>query len=491
MFWRDKTMGDSGQQAVKTRPSLAGRIVVWVNVALISVLGAFMVWDYYVMWGTHISEKKIALEEEAQILLASCLRLKEGGLDVVQNYINETCGVMQESTSPGHHIAVEIGSTTLQAHAHHRASPEILSAMKRAAIAEAGLAGIGQRTIVVGTARKENVVVYISEYLSNIKRIIRSQVLHRIASIFFVGLVLAAVLNLVLHQFISRPLRRMISVVQQFSQGKLETRMPNVDTRELGLLADEFDRMASVIETTESQRRSRMKRAQMIQRNLLPDVACINEVRIACLFRPAAEVGGDYYDIIQYPDQTLLFCVADVSGHDVPAAMGAAMLKTLFQASSEQESAPEKLIHLIHSGFSQVTLDEDFATMILARWNPKTRILKYVSAGHETAYLMQSQGTIQELTSTGPILGIQGLTQWSSKEISVVVGDRLVMLTDGLSETRSPKGEMFGRKRITEILNMSCSDPLNTLCQRIIENITSFQGQAPQTDDITVFIVEF
>lgn len=461
-----------------------------VNLALVGILGSFMMWDYYAEWSTHIGEKRTALQEEAKVLLISVLQLEEQGNHAVQSFIDEVCGAMQEATSPGHHIAVQMSSISLQAQAHHRASPAIFSAMKQSVSAADGLASIGQRTIVVGSAKEGDVVVYVSEYLSNIRQILRAQILRRVINIVLVGVALAVILNIVLHQFIAQPLRAMTSTIQRFGQGNLNSRMPFIRTMELGFLADEFDHMARTIETANTERRLRMEKAQMIQKNLLPDLSSIVDIRLTCLFQPAAEIAGDYFDIIRFSDHTLLFCIADVIGHDVPAAMGAAMLKALLKTATEQENKPEKLIYIVHSAFSQVTLEGDFATIMLAHWHPTSRVLTYVSAGQETGYLIRSQSEIQQLKSTGPVMGIQGLAQWSKTRLIITPRDRLVMLTDGIVETLSPQGEVFGRERLMDILEQTRSEPLNTLSEKLMDNITSFRGPTPQTDDMTMLAIE-
>ncbi|MFC1739599.1 PP2C family protein-serine/threonine phosphatase [Planctomycetota bacterium] len=385
------------------RPSLARRVLLGVNLTVILVLGIFMIWDYYSEWRTYISEKKIALEEEAKILLISVLELKERGTSTIQGFIDDACGTMQESTSPGHHIAVQMGTENLQAQAHRRASPVIFLAMQNAIKAPDGLASIGDTTLVVGSAFEGDVVIYVSEYLYNIKRIVQSQMLRRILSILGIALTLAIVLNIVLHKLVAAPLRGMVNTVQQFGQGEHSNRMPRVQIMELGVLADEFDQMAEAIETADNDRHAWMEKAKEIQQNLLPISSMLSNIKHTCLFQPVTEVAGDYYDIIRFSDNTVLLCVADVVGHDVPAALSAGMLKAILKTAAEDRHNPKELIYLIHSAFSQVTLEGDFATMILVYLDSQKGTLEYVSAGHEKGYLIQSQGQIEELNPTGPI----------------------------------------------------------------------------------------
>jgi serine phosphatase RsbU (regulator of sigma subunit) len=474
----------------KDRPTLKRRLLLAVGLVLVTVLGAFMFWDYSRTWRSLIEEKRIALEEEAKVLLKSIYRLKQDGNLGLQAYIDEVCGTMQETTSPGHHIVVEIGPDIFQAEAHHRASPEILSAMKGAATQSDGLAPLEKKAIVVGVAGNNDITVYVSEYLSNLRAIVKAQLLSRAASILLLGLVLAIVLNVLLNRVVLRPLNAMVGVIRRFGRGQLGARMPCSPTKELSLLAQEFDRMAVTIERAECDRRGRMEKARQIQRHLLPNPSKIRELNFACIFQPAADVAGDYYDIVRFSNGAYLFCVADVVGHDVPAAMSAAMLKALLKTAAEQENQPQKIIYLVHSAFSEVTLIGDFATMFLASWSPAKEALTYVNAGHEPGYLLDSKGRIRQLGVTGPILGLEDLSEWSQHEVRVHSGDRLIMLTDGIVETLSPEGKEFGRERLIEILKQNCSEPLNTWPQTIMSEISTFSGKDRQRDDLTMLAIE-
>lgn len=122
-------------------------------------------------------------------------------------FIDDVCGAMQGSTSPGHHIAVHLESGIFQAKAHHRASPLIFQAVQKAGNKPDGLAHIEQSTIVVGVADYDNVTVYISEYLSNMRRTIRIQIIRRVVSIILTGLILAIILNIILQKMVALPLQ--------------------------------------------------------------------------------------------------------------------------------------------------------------------------------------------------------------------------------------------------------------------------------------------
>jgi serine phosphatase RsbU (regulator of sigma subunit) len=332
--------------------------------------------------------------------------------------------------------------------------------------------------------------VYVSEYLSNIEKVVRAQIIWRLGSIVVVGLLVAVILNVMLRKLIGRPLTAMVNTVQQFGRGNLTARMPHIETMELGLLADKFDKMAAAIQAADSDRKMRMEKAIDIQMKLLPVPSSLTDLKFTYIFRPAAEVAGDYFDIIRFPDNTFLFCVADIVGHGVPSAMEAAMLKAVLKITAQHEADPQRLIYLLHNSFSEVTPEEDFATVMLVHWKPVEGVINYVSAGHETGYLARSNGQIKELTSTGPILGITGLSEWSEQQFAIEPGDRIILLTDGITETLSTEGEVFGRDRIIEVINKFRQESIETFLDGLMEAVVTFRGSGMQLDDITVLSVD-
>jgi sigma-B regulation protein RsbU (phosphoserine phosphatase) len=440
------------QRAHRRRRTLIGKLLVLVNGVLIVAFALFSAWDYRLSWRTLLEQKRIALEEEAKVLLPSAVRLRKQGADAVQAYIDEACGAMQETTSPGHHIVVRMSGEVLQAQAHHRASPAILDGMLEAIRTGKGLAPVEGNPIVVGSAMRGPVEVYVSEYLFNIEKAIRWQAFQRLAGILIAGIALGLVLNFALHRFLAAPLDSMVGVVHRFGDGQLDARMPETTTLELGLLADEFDRMAGALQQVEAERRVHMKKAARIQDNLRPDLGRLPGVEAACLFRPAEEIAGDYYDVMRCHDGSIIYCVADASGHGVPAAMAAGMLKAILEIGVEREGRPSELMGIVNTAFCRLGLAEDFATMILVRWAAGGGDVSYANAGQEPGYLLHA-GTIAEvLEPTGPVLGVEEKAQWNGRDLRVDSGDRMVLLTDGLPETASSTGEMFGRQRVQALL---------------------------------------
>ncbi|MHC4481148.1 MAG: PP2C family protein-serine/threonine phosphatase [Planctomycetota bacterium] len=472
------------------RPSLVRQLLIVVNVALVAVLGFFMVWDYHAQSRTYIRQAKVSLDEEAKVLLRSVQRLQGQGEAVLQDFVNEVCGIMKEPRSRGHHMALRTAGGTVVACPHHRVSLPMLDAMERAASSNRGVAAVEERLVVVGKAERPETLVYVSEYVSAVEDILRSAIIRRISGLLVAGLMLGTVVNVVLHRLLVRPLQSMVPVVHRFGHGELGARMPTINTMELGVLGDEFDRMAGSLQEAEEERHLRMRTAQRIQQKLLPDLSAVEGVCLDCRFLPADEVAGDFYDVLSLPDGAMLLCVSDVSGHGVPAAMVAAMLEALLRNAAEREADPATLLRMVNWALCRLSTDETFATMVLARWDPQSRTLRFVSAGHEQAYLIPHQDKAQGLPSTGPVLGISEAAEWTTMSRAIPDGGRLVIVTDGIVEAASPTGEPFGKGRLQTLLEGSRSEPLAAMLDQLIDRIAEHRAQASQSDDITVLAAE-
>jgi serine phosphatase RsbU (regulator of sigma subunit) len=346
--------------------------------------------------------------------------------------------------------------------------------------------------VIVGGAARGDVAVYVLEPFSPTEQAIRFLILRRAAYNALAGVAIATALNLMLQFWLVRPLSRMTDTVQQFGRGDLRARMPPNRSTELGLLADEFNKMASVLERADAERRNQMARARAIQHCLRPDLREVPGARYACINQPAAEVAGDYYDVLASGDGGVILCVADVSGQGVPAAMGAAMLKTLLLNGVERESDPAKLLALLNAAFCRVRLPEDFATMALLRFTPGSPAAAYASAGQEPVVLLHdSTGRMEDLKATGFPIGVQSPSTWEVRPLQVEPGDRLIMLTNGLVQTKNSASEAYGRDRLLGDLMDLRTRPLEQMLAGILSRVTAYRGGMPQTDDLTALAVEF
>jgi sigma-B regulation protein RsbU (phosphoserine phosphatase) len=249
--------------------------------------------------------------------------------------------------------------------------------------------------------------------------------------------------------------------------------------------------MSRALDESDRKRRFEMAKARCIQDHLLPRRCLVNGLNLAHLYRPASDVGGDYFDVLPISDGSWLFCIADVTGHGVAAAMEAVILKTLLLGATEKHTSVDSILSFVNDRFTAVCFPEHFASMLLVRWKPQDALLEYASAGHETAYLVNQNGGIAELRATGPLIGLQEYGTWNLASLSLDKGDRLFLVTDGIVETEDPNGKYFGRDKLKGILVHSRHAPLEAVVQELNEALAGHQRGQPGHDDVTLLAIEF
>ncbi len=469
--------------------ALSGRTIRFqllsaVNVTIAVLVTAFLVFDYRRELGERLDQKRNALDEEAKTLAPGILLVRQQGTNAVQQYIDTVCAEMQDSISPGHHIAVRMGTETLQARAHHRASPALLKTLEAAVQTPSRRARFEDTELVVGVFARDDATVIVSEKLSDVKRSVRKGLVWRIAAHILMALAIAAVVNLVLWRVVTHPLKQLITTVDTIGRGNLGVQTGAFGSAEFNYLAAAVNLMSSSLAAADGERAIHMARARQIQQHLLPGHCDVPGLRIAHRFSPAGDVAGDYYDVLGLPDGSCLVCVADVVGHGVPAAMSATVLK------AQLLTAPHDVLRFINKRFAVVSLAEDFATMVAVRLDLLTNNLEYASAGHGSAWLID-YGALEPraLASTGLVLGIDETAIWEQKRFAIAPGTRLLLVTDGVTETVNAQGELFGDQRLARLLTDCQSLSVEVAVQRMEEALAGFRD-GKQTDDLCLMLVE-
>lgn len=235
-------------------------------------------------------------------------------------------------------------------------------------------------------------------------------------------------------------------------------------------------------------RNAQLERARRLQSHLVPSHIS-GYLSIAIEYHPADEVAGDYVDVIACPNGDTLVCVADVVGHGIHAAMGSAVLKALLLATDLSEPSPAAMLRAINQRYCLSSLPEDFASMVLLRLSVDGARAVYASAGHEPGYVRCADGSCNLLGSTGLILGIDADATCEDREVSLSLGDVLVLLSDGVSEAANEAGTLFGRDTVATVVGGSgCADPAQ-LARDLVDAAARHRGCAPVLDDMTVLTV--
>lgn len=437
-----------------------------------------------------VDEKQENLNDEAIAIHAAVRHLaQEHKLSAVQDYLNQVCFQMCETRSPEHRIVVRIGEHTLMTHENNMPTSLFLSAMKTAVKSPEQRSQFHNDILVVGNFSLEEVEVYTSETLAAIRLAVRRDVLTQLVVVAVLGMVATAIVNLVIYYLISVPLHDLSLTVEKIGKGQWGSEVSISGSSEIQYVSAAVNEMSKSLHNYEQERCAQMRKAYEIQQHLLPDEQSIPGMRSAYLFQPAEDVAGDYFDYLTLSNNTCIICIADVTGHGVPAAMGASMLKMLLLVATEQSDiAPASILKFINSRFVESTLPDCFASMFIAHWDSSTQQLVYANAGHEPPYWM-SGASHETLGSTGLLLGIDSDSFWTEQTIQLNSGDRLLLFSDGVIESQDSNGNLFGRSRLEQLVSASRNQTLVEFVDFVSKSVSLHQT-ARQIDDVTLLVLD-
>ena len=233
--------------------------------------------------------------------------------------------------------------------------------------------------------------------------------------------------------------------------------------------------------------------ASTIQQALLPSGKLnpsIHSIDIKGLQIPAKFVGGDLYDYY-VRDNKLLFCVGDVSGKGVPAALLMTISHSLFRTVSAREDHPEQIMETLNSSISDNNPDIMFITMFLGVMDLSTGTIRYCNAGHNPPIVIRNGQA--ELLSTEPslLLGVEMNAQYTANELTLLPGDTLFLYTDGLTEAENIRKELFGERRALETAAISGTLTASEQMERMQQAVHTFVDGAEQSDDLTMLVIRF
>jgi serine phosphatase RsbU (regulator of sigma subunit) len=229
-----------------------------------------------------------------------------------------------------------------------------------------------------------------------------------------------------------------------------------------------------------------LKVARRIQQASLPrEVPELEGWQISPLYRPAREVGGDFYDFHLLPEGRLGVVVGDATGKGVPAALVMSTTCGMLRAVSQAlDSSPGEMLRRVNEALVPSIPDNMFVTCFYAILEPESGHLVYANAGHDPPYL-QRRGEAEELRARGMPLGLLPGMGYEEKEIVLDAGESALFYSDGLVEAHGPQGEMFGFPRLRALVAEHGEE--RSLGDFLLEELYSFVGESwEQEDDITL-----
>ena len=212
-----------------------------------------------------------------------------------------------------------------------------------------------------------------------------------------------------------------------------------------------------------------------------------DDLDMAATIVPAKEVGGDLYDFFVRDDK-LFFCVGDVSGKGIPAALVMAVTRTSFRNLSAHEESPGRIVKAMNDSLSSMNESNMFVTLFCGVLDLGSGMLRYCNAGHNPPRILSSD--IQPLPVVPNLpLGIMGGMAYQEQEIVLRYDDALFLYTDGLTEAENELHAQFGEERMDEALHGRKSAEGHL--ENIKQQVRMFVGEAPQSDDLTLLFIHY
>ena len=292
---------------------------------------------------------------------------------------------------------------------------------------------------------------------------------------------------------LTRPVKVLANAASQLAEGDYTVKV-KIDTGdELQSLGETFNEVGPQLQERETLKRS-LRAAREIQQLLLPAAAPqLPGFDIAGKTSYCDETGGDYFDYIIIDEQRLALVVGDVTGHGIGSALLMAAARSVLhsQTTPDLQDAGGLLADL-NRHLEQDTSDNLFMTLFYGILDAGARTFCWVSAGHGPAFhYHRHDRQFEELASTGIPLGILADTGFGCSGPNFVeAGDILLIGTDGIWETRAPDGEMFGVKRLQEIVADNASGAAEEILFAVVDAANCFRGELPPEDDLTLLVVK-
>lgn len=235
-----------------------------------------------------------------------------------------------------------------------------------------------------------------------------------------------------------------------------------------------------------------MEVAAQVQSMLIPEKLPDNAItQMDAIYLPHQNIGGDYYDYMELNEDEFFFCVADISGKGIPAAL----LMANFQAQlrelvKKDHPLINDFIQELNKGVLMNTRGEKFITLFLGKYHRKTRLLKYINAGHNPPLLITSKGN-KQLDAGSTILGMfDKLPSVKLGQIPIVEDTTILAYTDGLTDLQNESGESYSIEMLKAFLQRNYTEDVKEINKNLLHEINRFKQSRDYVDDISVLTVK-
>jgi serine phosphatase RsbU (regulator of sigma subunit) len=252
-------------------------------------------------------------------------------------------------------------------------------------------------------------------------------------------------------------------------------------------------RIQAILRRAENRDRStkseELEEVRRIQRGFMPMDPQMTGLRIGALWRPLYAVGGDYFDVVKLNSTAVAVCIADICGKGLPAAMMMSNLQAAVRARAEAGKSPQEVCEKVNHMMCVNTPSNAFVSFFYGIIDTRLKRLTYCNAGHNPPILLRRNGSTERLDCGGGILGVFKDWKFEQQEVQLETGDRVLMYTDGITESQNTLGEEFGERRLIDLLpNSRSMDPI-ALTETVVREVSQFNN-SHFTDDLTVLAVD-
>jgi len=231
--------------------------------------------------------------------------------------------------------------------------------------------------------------------------------------------------------------------------------------------------------------------ASKIQQGLLPkELPNLPDVAVSGSTLACYSVGGDCFDVIELDGGRHGFFVGDISGKGIPAALLATLLQGIFFTTASMDIPLTSVFSRVNRYLAERAGGDRYATVFYGVLD-KSGAFEYVNAGHVPPLIKRKSGAIERLDLASFPVGMFPEAEYESAAVKLDKGDFLVIYTDGVSEAVNVKTEMFEEERLQQLLESFQGQTVEQLAETIREGVKTFTQGAPQSDDITILVVQY
>jgi|WetSurSiteA1Bulk_404760.scaffolds.fasta_scaffold01958_2 phosphoserine phosphatase RsbU/P len=226
-----------------------------------------------------------------------------------------------------------------------------------------------------------------------------------------------------------------------------------------------------------------------IQKSLLPKgLPDIPGYQIAATWIPTRVVSGDHYDIITVNKNLYGICVADASGHGVPAALLMSNLQSAFRIITASTISPKDVCTQLNKFYVENMEQGKFISFFFGILDTEKKTFVYSNAGHPPALVIRQNQVVISLESGGLLLGIDSRSEYQEGKVKLNSGDVILLYTDGIIEAKNSKGELFGEEQLINTCRTVLKSPAFNISQEILASVSKFSN-GKNDDDLTLFVI--